>query len=436
MTAPLVVSFWMRAAVTLVDTVYASFLGDEAVAAVGLTLPLEFLMIAAWVGLSTGLTACLSRAMGSGRDADVERYRAAGARLTAALAPAFALVGAAVWPIAPHLGLEAGTARAFQIYGTVLIAGSAFTTFWSILPDSVVKAHQDTRSTMWAGIASNLINVVLNTLFLFAFGWGVFGIALSTVLGRLGGLAYATARAREHEAFRRSRAATQSDDRPDPAPYRAILALAVPSSLTFGLMAMESGLVNALLARAEHATASIAAYAVYYRVVLFALQPVIAASVALLPFAAWRHGAGDVAGIRRGLAAATLASALYAIAVVGPLLVACAPWIARKLSESDITVRHATFALRMVPLTCLFGAPFLLCRPIFEALQRGRPGLAMALLRYVVLTGPLAWLGLAAASALGEPPFHGLVLGTLAAAAISSVAFYAWLRAALRDLPG
>ncbi|NIL99693.1 MAG: hypothetical protein GTN89_01755, partial [Acidobacteria bacterium] len=81
----------------------------------------------------------------------------------------------------------------------VLIGGSAFTTFWSIIPDSLVKAHQDTRSTMWAGIWTNVINVGLNTLFLFVFGWGIFGIALSTVLGRIGGLVYSLARARVHE---------------------------------------------------------------------------------------------------------------------------------------------------------------------------------------------------------------------------------------------
>ena len=96
------------------------------------------------------------------------------------------------------MGLEPETARNFQIYGTVLIGGSAFTTFWSIIPDSLIKAHQDTRSTMWAGIWSNLINVALNTLFVFAFHWGVFGIALSTVLGRIGGLVYALVRAHQH----------------------------------------------------------------------------------------------------------------------------------------------------------------------------------------------------------------------------------------------
>ena len=166
MAAPLVVSFWMRAAVTLVDTVFASFLGDAAVAAIGLTIPLEFLMIAAWVGLSTGLTSVLSRAMGSREHATVEQHLRVGRRLVWMVSPLFTILGLAIWILAPRLGLEPDPARSFQIYGTVLIGGSAFTTFWSIIPDSLIKAHQDTRSTMWAGIWTNLINVSLNTLFL------------------------------------------------------------------------------------------------------------------------------------------------------------------------------------------------------------------------------------------------------------------------------
>ena len=52
---------------------------------------------------------------------------------------------------------------------------------------------------MWAGIASNITNVVLNTIFVFVFHWGVFGIALSTIIGRIAGLAYALVMAKRHE---------------------------------------------------------------------------------------------------------------------------------------------------------------------------------------------------------------------------------------------
>ncbi|NIL99692.1 MAG: hypothetical protein GTN89_01750, partial [Acidobacteria bacterium] len=101
--------------------------------------------------------------------------------------------------------------------------------------------------------------------------------------------------------------------------------------------------VNLLLAGRSHATAAIAAYAIYYRLVLFALQPVIAGAVALLPFAAMRCGSGDVGGVRRGVHQMIAASSVYSITVVGPVMVWLSPWIARKLAESPRTEEFALF---------------------------------------------------------------------------------------------
>ena len=123
MAAPLVVSFWMRAAVNLIDTVYAAQLGDAAVAAIGLTVPFEFIMIAVWVGLSTGLTSGLSRAMGARQGSQIEQYLRSSWRLVATVSPLFTLLAAGVWLFGQRIGLEAETARQFQIYGTVLIGG-------------------------------------------------------------------------------------------------------------------------------------------------------------------------------------------------------------------------------------------------------------------------------------------------------------------------
>jgi Na+-driven multidrug efflux pump len=434
MAAPLVVSFWMRAAFAFVDTAYAATIGDAAVGAIGLTAPLEFLMIAVWVGLSTGLTSNLSKAMGAREGDKIQQYLRATWALVLWASPGLAVVGGGIWFYAPHMGLAPELARAFQIYGTVLVAGSSVTAFWSIIPDSVVKAHQDTRSTMWAGIWSNVINVSLNTLFLFVFHWGVFGIALSTVLGRIGGLVYALNRAAAHEARRK---AADRDHRPgqDRTPYRSILALAIPSSLTFALMATETGVVNFLLSKLPFATEAIASYSIYYRVVLFAMNPVIAVGVALLPYSALRFGQGDVAGVRRGLQEAGIASAVYGIVIVGPVMIPLAPTLAEWLAEAPLTAQYTGFALRLVPLAVLLGAPFLLCRPVFEGMHRGAPGLIMATIRYVGLTVPMAWAGVRVAERMGHPGLYGLLLGLIAVAAIASAAFSTWLLAVLGALP-
>jgi putative MATE family efflux protein len=420
----------MRAAFALVDTIYAATLGDAAVASIGLTAPFEFLMIAVWVGLSTGLTSTLSRAMGARRGKAIAQYVRASRTLVLIASPAFGLLGVGIWFLAPFVNLSDDVREAFRIYGTTLTIGSAITAFWSVIPDSIVKAHHDTRTTMWAGIASNLTNVVLNTIFVFVFHWGVFGIALSTVIGRVAGLAYSQLKARRHEE-RRIAEGKHNEPGEDPTPYRSILSLAVPSSLTFALMAGEMFVVNGLLAHMKNATESIAAYSIFHRVLLFTLNPIIAISVALLPYGARRFGEGDIEGVRRGLREAMVLSVVYSLAVVAPVTIPLAPWIAGALAESPLTAEYATFCLRLVPLACLLGAPFLMCRPVFEGMQRGNPGLVMAAIRYILLTPPLAWVATRIALGFDWPGLYGMTTGLLAIAAVTSIAFYLWLRSSL-----
>jgi hypothetical protein len=64
-------------------------------------------------------------------------------------------------------------------------------------------------------------------------------------------------------------------------------------------------------------------------------------------------------------------------------------------------------------------------------MQRGNPGLVMAVVRYVVLTPIAAWLGLRLGVAGGGSGLYGLAFGILAVSAVTSVAFYAWLRRTL-----
>lgn len=434
MAGPLVVSFWMRAAFTFVDTAYAATIGDAAVAAIGLVVPFEFIMIALWVGISTGLTSSLSRAMGAYESENIELYKRTTWTIILTVVPLFGLLGVGIWFAAPHLGLKPDIARAFQIYGTVLLAGSAVTGFWSIMPDSIVKAHQDTRSTMWAGICSNVINVTLNTLFLFVFHWGVFGIALSTVIGRIGGLVYALNRANEHEQRRMKEFEGKSSSAVDPNPFKTVLALAIPSSAGFVLIAGETGLINVVLGSLENSASALAAYSIYYRVSMFFINPIIAIGIALLPFTAKRFGARDREGLLRGLRDASLAAVAYCLFFVAPLLTALGPWLSQAFAESEQTAEFALLGIRVVPWACLAGCGFLICRPVFEGMQRGTPGLVMALTRYLVLTAPGVYLGIHLARQNQASDFQGLVLGLLSVGLISSVLFSGWLALAVARL--
>ena len=435
LAAPLVFSFWFRAAFQWVDTIYASTLdglGDASIAAIGLAAPFEFLMIACWVGLSNGLTSRLAAAMGAHEGEKVDQLLRAARRVLVWVRGAFLLVALGVYLGAEHAGLDEEVAAQLRIYGPILLAGSAFTAFASVIPDSLVKAHNDTRSTMWAGVISTLTNFALNTLFVFAFGWGLAGIALATVQARVGGWAYAVRRAAAHEAQRRSTAADRAPGL-HARPVRALLALAAPAGLGFALMAVEGLGLNALVASRGDAEASLAALTVVDRAVRFLSMPVIAVGVALLPLAARLHGARDGAALRRELRVALLASVGYGVALVLPLSLLLAPLVARGLTEAAAAREAAREGLALVALPVLLSTPTFLLRSTFDGLQLPRPGLLASLLRTFVFVLPLAMLGYTSGHALGLAPIEGLVLGSAIGAGLTSLVLVVLMRQHLRE---
>jgi len=442
---PLIISFTLRSLLTAVDLPYASQLEDPdaAIAAIGLAFPLEFTFIACWVGASSALTSYLSRAMGERDAAKLEQLLRTARSIVVALAALFILGAGGCYAAAPYLDVAPAVRDNFRIYAPILLLGAATVGFWSILPDSLVKAHHDMKTTMLAGLTTGVTNLALNTLFVFGFGWGITGIAIATACGRFGGFLVSWLRCRTLEAAR----AAEWKDLPAPArphaplerPLVALLALAVPSALTYVLMGSENLFANWVLlsyaADEAEATACVAAYAIYHRATLLFLMPVIAVAVAVNPFVARAYGGGQLDQIKRGLRQGYLYALAYGLVFAFPLCLLVGEPLAAFLSKAETTKDLAALAVRYgVPLGVLTAGPFLLARPAFEAVQRGAPGLIMSALRYVVLAVPCGLLGIQLAGSAGHPPLVGLIAGLVSATAVVSLLISGWLLAMVRGL--
>lgn len=48
-----------------------------------------------------------------------------------------------------------------------------------------LRAFNKTKYTLFAAIAGNIVNLVLDAIFLFALDWGVMGAAIATVIGKV-----------------------------------------------------------------------------------------------------------------------------------------------------------------------------------------------------------------------------------------------------------
>ncbi|MAE75415.1 MAG: hypothetical protein CMJ85_00925 [Planctomycetes bacterium] len=428
MALPLIVSFTLRFMFQLVDLVFARLIDEtnnDAIAAIGLYSVVQFVFIAVWVGFSGGFTASLSQAFGSRDEARVASLKRTMLKLLCTLIPSMSMIGVALWFVIPHLGLQQGLADAFATYGTTLAIGMPLVGFWSMYPDSIVKAHQATRDTMVAGLLASVCNVALNSLFALVLGWGLFGIALATILSRFASLAYALWRAAALERAR-LRETWEPLPRTWSPPLGSILRLAVPGGLTFLLAALESGVINGLLLRAKEATTAVATYAVYDRLLLFAMMPASATAMAVVPFVARLLPSGEVRRIRHDLWRAWLMATGASL-----LITFLAGWVFADpitrfwiRGREDVDVEHvvslAREAVHLLPLGALALVPFFVLRPTFEAANHLRLGVLVSMLRYLAFSIPLAWLAVRLAPTLGLSTVTAVVFGLVIAGVLSS----------------
>jgi Na+-driven multidrug efflux pump len=454
---PLIVSFTLRFLFSLVDLAYAAVLDDpNSVAAIGFWMPFNSVYIALWVGMSAGFTASISQAIGLAREDLVRGLKRAAIRLTALIVLGLIALGALfVLVILPTLELEQGLIDAVFTYGGILAIGWPLLSYASIYPDSIVKAHHDTRSTMIAGLLSTLSNVTLNTIFVFVFGWGIAGIAFGTVLSRIPSFVYAHRRATRLERKRLGEA-RQPDAEPGAElvrlassllqPHKRILWLGVPSTVTFLLTAMELGLFNRMLYELPNSRALYASFAAFHQLVMLSLMPTAATSVAVVPYVARVIAQGQVALVRGQLRTALLMCASLALLVSAipawllPQQVAqffveadaqsLPPLVGERLDQARSIAAGAFWFL---PLLALASVPFYLLRTSFEAFGRPTFGLFAGALRFALLSPPLIYLGATRADAVGLAPLEAMVLGLTIAALGASLFTAQRVRALLRS---
>lgn len=165
--------------------VVGRLIGVDALAAVGASGSLVFLLLGFTFGASTGLAIPVARAFGAGDQAGVRRHVAAGALVSAVVAVAITAVGTfgarpllELMQTPPELMADATT------FLSVTFWGAAATMAFNFL-SSVIRALGDSRTPLVFLVIACVLNVILVVVFIAGLGLGVAGAALATVLAQL-----------------------------------------------------------------------------------------------------------------------------------------------------------------------------------------------------------------------------------------------------------
>lgn len=184
LSIPIMINSLIQTLYNLVDGIWVSKLSSVHFAATALVWPVNFLFISLGIGLSIAGTSILSQLVGGGNIEEGKKYSAQLISITLLSSIVFTILG---YIISPHIiRLMGGTgdlARYGNTYLRITFLDLPFMfLFFNI--NSMMNAQGDTITPMKLSGASAIINVILDPIFIFTFGWGIAGAAWATLVSR------------------------------------------------------------------------------------------------------------------------------------------------------------------------------------------------------------------------------------------------------------
>jgi putative MATE family efflux protein len=300
----------------LTDTAIVGHLGTPQLGALALAATLLSTLTSLCIFLTYGTTAAVARLHGANEPARAGALAAQALWLAAGIGAALVvLVIALAGPAIALLGGEGEVGRLAERYVRISAPGLLFALV-ALAGQGYLRGISDLRTPLIILIAANALNVVLELVFVYGFGWGLDGSAAGTVIAQAGmGIAFLTLLLKAPATTRR--------------PRRDLLA---PLLRTGGHLVIRTGallgsflVASAVLARIG--TASLGAHQIAFQLFVFLALVLDAIAIAGQVIVGRSLGAGDAdtaydAALRMiGLSVAfggVLAVALLALADVLP----------------------------------------------------------------------------------------------------------------------
>ena len=307
--APMLLGNVFQQLFSVVDSiVVGNFVGKEALAAVGASFPVIFIMVSMIIGLVMGTTVVISQYFGAKDFVKVKRaidtmyiYSIVAGIITT-------IIGIIISePLLRLLGLPEDIMPQAVQYLKIYLSGIII--FFGFNGTSaVLRGLGDSKTPLYFLIIATVANIILVLLFVAVFNWGVAGAAYATLIAN--GLAFALAIYWLNKTHKLIRIAIKGLHF-DREIFRQSIRIGLPTGIQQTLVAMGAlalmGIVN------KFGTNVIAGYSVASRLDSLALIPAMSFSQALSTFVGQNIGANKSDRIRAGLQATLKMSGIVTI---------------------------------------------------------------------------------------------------------------------------
>ena len=271
------------------------FLGSNALAGVGVSSSVQFLVIGFCLGVCSGFGICVAQRFGAKDMQDMRRYVFHSLMLTALIAVVLTTATAILTPDILHLlNTPDDIYREAYDYLFVIFLGIPFIMLYNVL-SAFLRAVGDSRTPFIFLVICTILNIVLDVTFIVVFRMGVLGASVATVTAQaVSGLLCALIIKRKFEILRPG----PEDMKPDRKHFIRLIVMAVPMGLQFSITAIGSMVMQA--ANNSLGSVYVSGFTAGMKIKQLAMCPFDALANAVATFAGQNYGAGRIDRIKKG----------------------------------------------------------------------------------------------------------------------------------------
>ncbi len=284
-------------AVDLINLLYISMLGEEAIAAaVGFAGVVGFFHLNVYIGMMIGITALVSRRIGARRMADARGLATSSLVITGVVAVVLSISTMVfLEPILHLLGARGETLKLAHMFLIIALPSTVMLSI-GMACTALLRSVGDARQAMLVTLLPACLTAVLDPLFIFTFGLGLEGAAIVLVLARMVLMGVGL-----YGAWRLHKLLAPFEWTRLPGDARALLGVAGPAVLTNLATPVAAAFVTHSVA--QFGAAAVAGQATIERLTPVAFGIIYSLSGAVGPVLAQNQGAGQYNRVREALRA-------------------------------------------------------------------------------------------------------------------------------------
>jgi putative MATE family efflux protein len=316
---PASIGYFFNTMYNVVDTFFGGLISTQVLAALSLSLPVFFIIIAMGTGIATGATALIANALGAGNKEGATIYAVQAIAFGLVTGVAVTLFGVGTSPVLFSLlgASDAYLSICLAYMNTIFLGTILFMLVYML--NSLLYALGDTRSFRNFLIAGFLLNILLDPWFIYGgIGlppMGITGIAVATVLVQVIGCFYL---GNKVVRTRLLAGKTVKDILPRYGVVKEIAQQGLPASVNMITVGVGFFVITYFVSK--FGEEAVAAYGIGIRVEQIALLPGIGLNVATLTLVAQNNGAKLFDRVRGILNAALAYGGILMIVATGIVL--------------------------------------------------------------------------------------------------------------------